>query len=240
LRPAVALISNGYAPYRERLLRRLAVELPEIELCNLYTHEESNAPWRFQARTETRPVLFGPGESAAAGRSPRNALHEWKKGGRILQWMDQHAVRGVVLYGYDDPGRLRVLHGAVRRGIPAFLGADSNIRNPAPSPMRALVKKIYVRHVVRRCAGILVFGELGRQYFQAYGAPSERIHLVPFEPDYGLLAKEPQGPVASAANWIRPGMRHLLYAGRLAEVKRPDLLLQAFAGIAAQRPSGGW
>jgi glycosyltransferase involved in cell wall biosynthesis len=64
---------------------------------------------------------------------------------------------------------------------------------------------------------------------------------VPFEPDYESFASVTEGEVSSfrARHGVPAGRRHILYSGRLAAAKRVDLLLDAFAAIAARRPDWG-
>src|SRR5438876_5918957 len=101
-RPVVAIISNSLTPYRLHLHRRIVREMPEISLASLFTHAESNAPWAAQPPPEINPVQFGPGEPSGGQSSLRNALHEWRKGGRIVQWLREHHAQAVVVLGYND------------------------------------------------------------------------------------------------------------------------------------------
>src|SRR3954451_15472352 len=109
-RPAIAIIANSHTPYRLHLHRRIAAEIPQVRLWSVFTHEESNAPWAFRLPPEIGPVSFGRGESSAGQSKPGRAMHEWRKGGRIMRWMEEHRVRAAVVNGYNDAGRLRILH----------------------------------------------------------------------------------------------------------------------------------
>ena len=93
---------------------------------------------------------------------------------------------------------------------------------------------------VSRCSAILPCGTLGTRYFQKYGARPEQIFFSPPEPDYSLIEDAVPTVVASLAAEYRldPGRRYLIYSGRLETVKRVDLLIDAFAQVAEQRP--GW
>src|SRR3954463_11315904 len=92
-RPAVAVICNSHTPYRLHLHRRIAAEIPQVRLWSVFTHEESNAPWAFRLPPEIGPVSFGQGESSAGQAKAGRALHEWRKGDRIIRWMKQQDVR---------------------------------------------------------------------------------------------------------------------------------------------------
>jgi glycosyltransferase involved in cell wall biosynthesis len=240
-RPGVAIIANSQTPYRLHLHRRIVAEIPEVRLWSVYTHEESNAPWSFTVPPEIHPVSFGRGESSARQGDPRHALHEWIKGGRIIRWLRQQRVAGVVAMGYNDLGRLRIMRWCRRHAIPCFLFGDSNIRGDRARGLKAVAKRAVVSTAVRWCHGVMPCGTLGREYFLKYGARADRVYYFPYEPDYALMGRG--GPAASAAAreaaerfGLEPGRRRLVYSGRLAPEKRVDLLIDAFAAIAPGRP----
>src|SRR5437763_13362659 len=120
-RPAIAIIQNSLTPYRLHYHTRIVREMPEVSLWSIFTHGESNSPWGQAAPAEIGPVEFGPGEPSVRQADPGRAWHEWRKGGRICRWLRAAGVRAVVLGGYDDPGRVRILNWCHRRGIPLFL-----------------------------------------------------------------------------------------------------------------------
>lgn len=237
-RPAVAIISNSHTPYRLHLHQRIAAEIPQVRLWSAYTHEESNAPWAFRLPPEIGPVSFGHGESSAAQSRPGRALHEWRKGGRIIRWMQEHNVRAAVVNGYNDAGRLRILRWCHRHRVPAFLFGDSNIRGDRAGGAKAVAKRWLVSRAVRWSAAAFPCGTLGRDYFLKYGADPDRIFYFPYEPDYDLVDRvTPEQVEAERRRFgLAAGRRRVVYSGRLADVKRVDLLVDAFAAIAADRP----
>src|SRR5262249_12035230 len=82
------------------------------------------------------------------------------------------------------------------------------------------------------------FGTAGAQFFQRYGAVPERIFLRPGEPDYSLIDSITPGDARAAQErfGLSPGRRRIVYCGRLARVKRVDLLCDSFVALAAERP----
>jgi glycosyltransferase involved in cell wall biosynthesis len=240
LRPGVAIIANSQTPYRLALHLRIARELKQIRLWSLYTHQTSNANWKFIAPAEIGPVQFGEGEDSANASKPANVLVEWRRAGQIIQWLKDHDIRVVVLFGYNDPGRLRIIRWCKKAGVPCFLFGDSNIHGDTVRGAKAFIKRLLVGWVVRSCAGIFACGSLGREYFVKYGANPDRIFYFPYEPDYALIENLPADAVESARNRFNldPTRRRLVYSGRLVRVKRVDLLVDAFIAIAKDRP--GW
>src|SRR4051812_6751442 len=100
-RPVLAVVSNALTPYRLHYPRRIALELPEVELWSLFTHGRSSAPFAAGPPPEIRPVEFGPGEASEGQGRPRFALREWRKGGRVIRWLRERGAGAVVLGGYN-------------------------------------------------------------------------------------------------------------------------------------------
>jgi glycosyltransferase involved in cell wall biosynthesis len=236
--PRIAIISNSQTPYRMHVQRRIARELPEVELWSHFTHEASNSPWSLQAPPELHPVYWGKGEQSAHQDRLVNQAHEWKKGGSILRWLRQSAVRFVVLEGYNDCGRLRILWGCRRAGIPCFVFGDNNVLGDHPTGMRALVKRPLLEMVMRCASGAFYCGRLGRDYFRRYGAGDEQMFPFPYEPDYAAFESVPGETLRAVRDryGLRADRRYFIYSGRFMPVKRVDLLLEAFRAVAEARP----
>lgn len=237
-RPAIAIISNSHTPYRLHLHQRIAREIPQIRLWSVYTHELSNAPWNFAATEEIGPVMFGKGENADQQANPKFALREWRRGGRIVQWIKQNNVRFVLMMGYNDPGRMRIMRWCHRNKIPCWLFGDSNVLGDHPAGAKAILKRAVVGRIISWCDGVLSCGTLGRDYFVRYGADPKRCFFFPYEPDYGLIQHLDQSKIDQTRQRFNlpTGRRRIVFSGRLTQVKRPDLLIDAFAAIAPRRP----
>jgi glycosyltransferase involved in cell wall biosynthesis len=236
--PNIAIIANSQTPYRLHLHRRIAREIPQIRLWSIFTHETSNAPWSFTAAPEINPVLMGAGESVYQQSDPRNSLKEWQRGRRVIEFLRQHDVRAVLMMGYNDLGRLRVMRWCHARGVACLLFGDSNIHGDRATGAKAALKSLLLKRVLRWCRSVLVCGTLGRAYFNRYGMSDDRIFFFPYEPDYELIRSISPEQIAAAAErfHLQAGRRRLVFSGRLASEKRVDLLVDAFARIAGQRP----
>jgi glycosyltransferase involved in cell wall biosynthesis len=238
--PGVAIICNSLPPYRVHLHRRIVRELTGITLWTVCTHENTDGRWAFDPPEEIRPVRFGQGQTSSRQIRLRYALSEWRKGGRIIQWLKQQSIRAVVVLGYSDLGRLRVIHWCHRHAIPCLLWGDSNIHGDRAKGLKAVIKRLLLGKIISMCSGVLPCGTYGRMYFLKYGADPQHIHYFPLEPDYALINQITKEQIrhTKARFGLEQNRQKIIYSGRLIGLKRVDLLIDAFASIANDRP--GW
>jgi glycosyltransferase involved in cell wall biosynthesis/lauroyl/myristoyl acyltransferase len=238
-RPRVAIVCNSLTPYRIHLHERIVAEVPEIELWSLATH--SNAYERWAGRdvpAAIRPVIFSHGEPTNEQAQSRHSLREWNKGGRILEWLDEHDISAVFCQGCGDAGRLRILHRCYRRKIPCFLTGDFNIcSDNLVGPKRWLKRQIYGR-AIASSAGLMPCGAHGSALFNRYGGKQKPQFLFPFVPDTNLFENTPIDAIESVTRrfGLARGRRRIVFSARMMPAKRPDLAIAAFAAIADQRP----
>lgn len=233
----IAIICNSLPPYRVHVHERVVRELPQIELWTLCTHETTGDRWGFNPPESIRPISFGVGEPSTRQQQIQHWPGEWRKGRRIIQWIREHRIRAVVLLGYNDPARLRVLFWCHRNRIPCYVWGDSNIRGDVQAGLKAWLKKLILPRLLRRCTGTFPCGQRGIEFFAKYGVPRDRMYLFTLEPDYELITKLSMQVIEGAAQkfGLQAGRRRIIYSGRLVQPKRVDLLLQAFITIAPQR-----
>lgn len=236
-RPAVAIIANSHTPYRAHLHRRIARELTAIRLFSVFTHDQSNSPWAASNDSEINPVSFGAGESSNDQAKLKFACREWRKGGRVIKWLCENNIKAVVMFGYNDAGRIRVIRWCRKAGVPCFLFGDSNIRGDRTGGLKGWVKKQVVGRVVKWCRGVMPCGTLGQAYFEKYGARPENVFFFPYEPDYELAPSITAEELAQARKrfGLPEGRRRIIYSGRLIDIKRVDLLIDTFVSIANLR-----
>ena len=236
--PAVAIIANLLPPYRTHLHQRIAHEMAhEIVMHTVCTHEVDNLH-RFAPPPDINVVSFGPGHSYVRQLKLRYALSEWRKGGRIIRWLIRNNIKAVVLLGYNDAGRIRILRWCKQRNLPCLLFGDSNIRGDRATGAKAVVKRFLVSWIIRNVTVLLVCGRLGRQYWEKYGGDRSRMFDFPYEPDYDLiqrLATKQIDQIRTRFN-LSPRRRRIVFSGRFVIEKQPQLLIDAFATIASLRP----
>jgi glycosyltransferase involved in cell wall biosynthesis len=238
-RPGLAIISNCVTPYRIHLHKILAEGIPELKLHTLVTHGDADFKWSVRFPESINVVHFGhEGESPLEG-SFRAPIREWRKGGRLINYLHENEVRAVILNGYRYISYLRVIQHCHRSGLPLLHRNDSNIRSERRlSPLRARLKQWSYAWFLKRVRGVMPMGALGEEFFKKYGADPGRFYRLPYTPDYDAFAvcDPDQLQRFRELYGLRRERRYLLFSGRLAQVKRVDLLIDAFAKIAAERP----
>lgn len=237
-RAGLAIITGSQNPYRLHLHRRIIREIPEVKLWSVYTHGIPDQAWAGGPAPDTNPVEFGAQDPVTRSTDPGRALREWAKGGRVVRWLREQRIAAVLIGGYAELGRLRIIRWCARAGVPCFLVTDSNIHGDTARGLKRLAKTALLRWVLRRVRGVMPCGRYGVEYFRRYGVEDSRVWLAPYEPDYGLIQDltDQQIREATAKHGLEPARRRVVFCGRMVEVKRPDLALGAFLAIAAERP----
>lgn len=214
---------------------------------SLFTHARADFVWDERMPEAINPVSFADeGERmdvGPLGGGVSGWLRDRDKGRRIVSYLKEHDVRAVVVNGYGNAAMQAVLADCRRRGVPAFLRGDSNIKGDRPrNPLIAAAKRAAVGWAIRQAhasgGGVMPMGEFGQQYFDKYGADRERCFWVPYEPDYAFFSSIDTAALDAfrQEHGLEASRRRLLYSGRLVGVKRVDLLIDAFAAIADERP----
>lgn len=237
-RPTVALIFNVQTPYRLHLTRRLVNEVPGVRFASLFTHDQADQGWEKQHHAEINPVYFGAGQPVVELGAKKWLKRDWAKGGEIIDWLKANQVKAVFLGGYNDVTRLRVIAWCRRKRVPLFLVTDSNSKCDLASGIKAKVKKVVVGTVVKSVTGVMVCGRLGAEFFAKYGATREQTFISPYEPDYELINAVTESDARNACrrHGLRPHLKRIVTCCRLIDVKRVDMVIDAFQAIADERP----
>lgn len=241
-RPGLAMVVGASVrPYRAHLHGRIAAEIDEFALHSLFLHRLRGFEWAVAPPPEINPVVFDelPGDYVP-GRA-RDWLSEWRRGGRVIEYLQQHNIRAVIVNGYGNAALRRVIAYCHRSQLPVFLRSDSNIKGDTTrSGPRLWLKRQVLGRIVRRCTGFMPMGRFGQAYFQKYGADPAQCFRVPYEPDYESYVRVDAMDLERFRRdrGLSADRKYLIYSGRLVAVKRLDLLIAAFVQLADQR--AGW
>jgi glycosyltransferase involved in cell wall biosynthesis len=238
-RPGLAIVLNSITPYHVNLHRLIAAGIPELQLHVLVSHWAADFKWNVPIPPEIKLSRFG-----AVGESPlenplRRPIWGWRKGGRFIRYIRDNRVQAVIINGYRFISYLRLMSYCHRHQLPFFVNNDSNIRSEPPlKPHAALAKRMLYSWWLSRASGVFPMGALGDQFFLKYGADPKRLYRVPCWPNFEAYAKVDKDRLERFRQQYRLNSRrrYLVYSGRLVPQKRVDLLIDAFAAIAHERP----
>lgn len=237
--PGLAIVANSLTPYRVNLHRLIAAGIPELKLHTIITHDHADFRWECVPPESIHVSHFGrPGDSPLAStfQAPR---YEWRKGGRVIQYLHEHDIRAVIVNGYRYISYLRLIGHCHKAGIPLFVRNDSNIRSEGRLPVaKQFLKSAVYAWWMKRISGVMSMGELGDRFFLKYGADRRYIYRLPYWPDFDAFAQVDADRLERFRRrfGLHPQRRYVMFSGRLVPVKRVDLLIDAFAAIAAERP----
>lgn len=227
-RPLLAMLAGELAPYRLHFHRRVAREIPELELRTILHFDTPITGWAVAPTPDVGPVLLGHPRYWRADAITRLA-RQVVKSRALRRWLREHHPAAVVVGGYAYLPSIAAILWCRARRVPVFVWADSNIQGDRARGLKRWLKRALLRPLLARVTGVLACGSLGVAYFERYGVPRERIFLCPNEPDYSLY---------DAARAIAPGpdlprgRRRFVCSGRLLGLKRFGDAIDAFVRVA--------
>lgn len=245
-RSSLAVVCQTVPPYRRHLHQRLVNEVPELRLVTINTHQDKTRDWHLEddagiglINLPTAQAAGGSDDGLESRFAIRRLQSEWHQGGRTIEILREVDTTAVIVNGYNDLGRLRVMRWCRRNHLPCFVWGDANICAERLLPgWKRKLKRTYIRRILRYVSGCFGCGRYGIEYWQHYGADPSTVFVSPYEPDYHLIQELPQSFIDRiASNYqLEPARRRLLFSGRMIPQKRPDLLVDSFLKIADQRP----
>lgn len=238
-RPGLAVVSNCLTPYRVNLHRLISAGIPELKLHSLITHGIGDFDFQMAVPPELNVTNISiPGENPQ-DNPLRRPVSELRKARQLCKYIKQNNVRAVIFNGYRYIPYLGLMAYCHRHHISFFIRSDSNIRGePELSLVSQTMKRAIYRWWMKRASGVLSMGEFGDQFFLKYGADRKRIYRVPYWPDFDSFARADDDQLERFQRKFRLDgqRRRLLYSGRLVPQKRVDLVIDAFARLAGERP----
>ncbi len=140
--------------------------------------------------------------------------------------------------GYAHINNWIVLLACTRRGIPVLYQSDSNILNEMGKGwLKLQFKKIVIPRFFRNVSIFLAVGDHNRDYLVHYGAPEERIRFCPIPVDterFRISVDNMSGEERVALRKrfdISKQATVVGFCGKLRDIKQPDDLARAVAGL---------
>ena len=148
----------------------------------------------------------------------------------LRAWLRRHAREFDVVLIQDVYSSLSVLgaRAAVRAGVPYVLQAYGTLpttRERGRAPHKRAFRALWARRTVREATACVYLSEPERREYLAQGADPDGLHLIP-----------PALDISSPDDLPRSSAPSIVYLGRLAPIKRVDVLLDAFARVRAELP----
>jgi glycosyltransferase involved in cell wall biosynthesis len=234
----LAIISNEPTHQRAPLRRRLARELTECTVHNIYTHSVSNPSMPWEMRTEARlnPVFFPAVHLRSTWPVSGRSLPLFRK---IRDFLIDNDVRLIILNGCDDLAHFLLIRWAHKRGVYVLLAGDNNVFSATRgSRLGRMAKRSYYYWVLGTIAGLMPVGSCSQAYFRMLRDHNLPEFLFPNEPDYSALHKVDRALVREflETHGLEPGRKRFLFCGRLTPSARVNVLIDAFISISVGLP----
>lgn len=230
-------------PYQAPLLRMVAAE-PDIDLTVFFGTDFSARPFtagefgreiRWDTpllegyRYEVLPQAFAP----PPGRLP--PLDFW----RPLNYGLARRLDGfdaLWVHGYAHWFHWTAMAAAKRHGLKVLLRDEATAISAERGALKQTAKRAFFAGLSRMVDAFLTIGTLNRRYYREHGIGDDRLFDMPYAVDNAHFER---GAAEAATHRERTraefalerGRPILLFAAKLIERKRPELLLEAFARI---------
>jgi glycosyltransferase involved in cell wall biosynthesis len=217
----------------------IAAGVPELKLHTLVTHGPAEFAWKLQLPESIHATFFGSPDDSPLASTFHRPFYDWKKGGRLIEYIKANNIRAVILFGYRYLSFLRVIRYCRRAGLPVFVHNDSNVEGDRTLPAwKRLGKSLVYRWWLSKVSGVFSMGAYGDRFFMQYGARADQLYRVPWPVDDEFHAHvDDVGLQRFRQKYgLAADRRYLIYSGRLVHVKRVDLLIDAFLSITDERP----
>lgn len=134
-------------------------------------------------------------------------------------------------YGYTQLPQLLLIWWASLTGVPIAIAGDANYYTDNVTGWRRLLKRRWLRYVVKRAKALVVVGTAGRLFWESYGAQSHQLFHAGFavDNDYfqreSVIAQNDALRLREKFGWRQATV--FLYVGRLIKRKNIHLLIAA-------------
>jgi len=235
MKKRITIVSGVPTPYREPLFEGLA-DSTEYEISVLYCLDhQPDQPWRMGPPRYSARYLKNLSPAAWHGRFLVGDINPG-----VWQALREFAPDAVVLYGYNSVTMLLAALWAIIHRIPILMRSDSNLlAERQKAPLRLALKRLLLKKLEPYIAAYLSVGTMNARYWRFYGVPKHKIIPACYAVDNDGFAAAAKAWRSSRAEIIlrlgRQRRYQLLYVGRLVDLKRVDVLIDAFRQLSTRR-----
>jgi glycosyltransferase involved in cell wall biosynthesis len=235
----LAIISDKPTPQRAPLLNRIARELTECTVHNIFTHSISNPnlPWEMAASPNLNPVFFPAVHLRSRWTVSRQSLPLFRN---IRDYLIDNDVRVIILNGCPDLAHVLLIRWARKRGVYVLLAGDQNVFSAAHGPrLGGPLSRSYYNWVLRSISGLMAAGTCSLAYYRLLRDHDLPEFLFPCEPDYAALQNVDKIQIHEFLEscGLQPERKRFLFCGRLTPAARVDVLINAFISISVGLPN---
>ena len=206
------LTGGGAETLVRSIVPRLAAEGMQLSVISIYPSDLDAAE-----RALLGAPLYEMHRSGAA-----DGLRAFRQTVKLLRELQPD-----IVHGHVHTGKYFGRAAALIAGVPCVLYTEHH-----PRPEHTIAQRLADEAMRDRTAAVIAFHERQREEIARRDAiPIERIAVVPNGIEHAVPAGEYARPLAREALGILPGTFVVLFAGRLAEQKFPELAIDAFAEI---------
>jgi glycosyltransferase involved in cell wall biosynthesis len=142
----------------------------------------------------------------------------------------------VMINGWHYKSAWQAMRACWRSGTPVMVRSDSHLHTERPL-FKRIAKQPFYSWFISKLDACLPVGKWSSDYFLHYGAPSERVFIVPHVVDTDYFESEsrrliPQRETLRAQWGLKDSAVILLFAGKFIEKKRPMDFVQAVSEAA--------
>jgi len=148
----------------------------------------------------------------------------------LINEIDNWQPDALLIYGWNFSSHIKAIRHFYKK-IPVLFRGDSTMLD-GQSPIKAILKKIYLKSLFRHIDIAFYAGSENKKYFQNYGLAENHLVLMPHAVDnqfFHLAGK----PAIDFREQLQIPVNNLvfLFAGKFIEKKNPLALLRAFASL---------
>ncbi|MFQ5914085.1 MAG: glycosyltransferase, partial [Nitrospinota bacterium] len=183
------------------------------------------------------PLLEGYKHVFLPALGRRNRLSFWRP---FVYGLWRHLKAGhfdaLWLHSYAHQVSLRALAIAKLLGLKVLFRGESHLKSRPRSRAKLWLKDRTFPRLFKAIDGFLAIGTLNRAYYLHYGAPEERIFMMPYAVDNAFFQKRvnearPHQKALRAELGLEPDRPVILYASKFQPRKRPGDLLDAYVRL---------